>query len=241
MNLMNKSILATLLSSSVLFSLGCNNSEEEVVDASPVVKTVVKKPKPKVKTIVQLIDKLSIDDRIHLDELEAPRVEKSRVALLQFFDALLKCDAASLKNSISAGDRIELDAMINAGLSEQMNTVTRLDLKIGLDPSGSDCVMGVFEIGMDYQVQLWGFQFDGQKSTFTSMPTHPNLVDTLSGNWITSYFALIDKQTQIALQPDAGSSYILAGETDKETNSDSQDDGPSGPPSRPGGPSAPAH
>ena len=239
MNLMNKSILATLLSSSVLFSLGCNNGEEEVVDASPVVKTVVKKPK--VKTIVQLIDELSLDNRIHLDELEAPRVEKSRVALLQFFDALLKCDAASLKNSISAGDRIELDAMINAGLSEQMNTVTRLDLKIGLDPSGSDCVMGVFEIGMHYQVQLWGFQFDGQKSTFTSMPTQPNLVNTLSGNWIKSYFALIDKQTQIALQPDAGSSYVLAGEMDQDTKLGSQDDGPGGPPSRPGGPATPGH
>ena len=238
MNLINKSILTTLLSCSVLFSLGCGG-EEEVVEAPKPIKTVVKKPKP--KTIVQLMDELSIDNRILVDELEAPREEKSRIALLQFFDAMLKSDVASLKNSISMGDRIELEAMINAGLSEYMNTVTRLDLKIGLDPSGSDCVMGVFEIGMDYQVQLWGFQFDGQKSTFTSMATQPNLVDTLSGNWITSYFALIDKQTQIALQPDAGSSYILAGETDKETNSGSQDDGPSGPPSRPGGPATPGH
>jgi hypothetical protein len=223
-----------------LFSLGCSG-EEEVVNASPVVKTAVKKPKPKVKAIVQLIDEFSIDNRIHLDELEAPRVEKSRVVLLQFFDALLKCDAASLKNLISAGDRIELEAMINAGLSEQMNTVTRLDLKIGLDPSGSDCVMGVFEIGMHYQVQLWRFQFDGQKSTFTSMPTQPNLVNTLSGNWIKSYFALIDKQEQIALQPDAGSSYILAGGMDQKTEQGSQGDGPGAPPSRPGGPVTPGH
>ena len=46
MNLINKSILTTLLSSSVLFSLGCGG-EEEVVEAPKTIKTVVKKPKPK--------------------------------------------------------------------------------------------------------------------------------------------------------------------------------------------------
>ena len=239
MNLINKSIFAALLSSSILFSLGCGGEEETVKEPKTVVKTTVKKPKIKAKTINTLKEELSIDNRIHINEMEAPRDEKSRIALLHFFDALLKCDETTLNNSISMNDQLELSAMIASGLPEYMNTVSRLDVKIGLDSSGEDCAMGIFEIGRDYQVQLWYFKNNGQKITFSSISTPPNLVDILSGNWIESYFAFVARQGEIALQPDAGSSYVLAGETDKKIKNDSQNDGPSGPPSRPGGPSAP--
>ncbi len=240
MNQSNKYIVVTILSSMTLFGLGCGG--EEVVEApQPKARTVVKKPKPKARTIEELKEQYGIDGRIYLDELEAPRDEPSRIALLEFFDALLKVDEASLENSISFSDKLELNAMVSAGLAEYMDSVSRLDLKVGINPLGGSCVMGIFEIGMEYQVQLWDFSSDGSAVTFSSLEIPPNLVNTLSGNWIESYYALMDKRAEIALQPDAGASYVLAGETDREAKSDEGGSGPSGPPKRPGGPLSPGH
>ena len=126
----------------MLFNLGCGG-EEPVKEPIVVVKTIVKKPKKKAKTIDVLKEELSIDNRIFVNEMEAPRDEKSRIALLIYFDALLKCDETTLNNLISMDDQLELSAMIASGLPEYMNTVSRLDLKIGLDSSGEDCAMGV--------------------------------------------------------------------------------------------------
>ena len=52
---------------------------------------------------------------------------------------------------------------------------------------------------------------------------------------------MVEEQEKIALQPDAGASYVLAGETDRATQSDDGGGGPSGPPKRPGGPATPGH
>ena len=222
------------------FGLGCGG-EEVVETTQPKPRTVVSKPKPKAKTIEVLKEQYSIDARIHLDELEAPRDETSRIALLEFFDALLKVDEATLENSVSFSDKLELKAMVSAGLADYMDSVSRLDLKVGINPLGGSCVMGVFEIDMDYQVQFWGFSTDGTSITFSSLEIPPNLVNTLSGNWIESYYALMDKRVEIALQPDAGASYVLAGETDRAAKSDDGGSAPSGPPKRPGGPASPGH
>ncbi|MAI67242.1 MAG: hypothetical protein CMJ26_05140 [Phycisphaerae bacterium] len=240
MNLSKKFTVLALISSVTFFGFGCGG--EEVVEApKPKARTVVAKPKPKIKTVDALKDELTIDDRIYFDELEAPRDEPSRVALLEFFNALLSVDEAALQNALSFSDKLELDAMVSAGLAEYMDAVSRVDLKVGLDPAGGSCVMGIFEIGMEYQVQLWNFSGKGKNITFSSLSIPPNLVSTLSGDWIENYFALQAKQAEIALQPDAGASYVLAGETDRAAQSDDDGGGPSGPPKRPGGPAAPGH
>ena len=240
MNQSKKYTVLALLSSAAFFGLGCGG--EEVVEApTPKARTAVAKPKAVVKTVDALKSELGIDDRINIDELEAPRDERSRIALLEFFNALLSVDEATLKNSISFSDKLELEAMISAGLADSMDSVSRLDLKVGLNPNGGSCAMGIFEIGIDYQVQIWNFSPSGETVTFSSLSIPPNLVGTLSGNWIESYFAMVEEQEKIALQPDAGASYVLAGETDRATQSDDGGGGPSGPPKRPGGPATPGH
>ena len=103
--------------------------------------------------------------------------------------------------------------------------------------------MAIYEIGKEYQVQLWYIKNSGQSSTFTAVETPPHLVDKLSGKWIENYFEWKSKQTEIAQQPDEDSSYALAGE--QTSSSGTQGGGtnpgiPGGPPSGPSGPGGPS-
>ena len=104
-----------------------------------------------------------------------------------------------------------------------------------MSPEGRECVMGVFEINLEYQLQIWYFKQEDGVYTFEAVETAPNLVNKLSGDWMSNYFTLRAKQLEIAQQPDEETSYTLAGET---THSDGGLGDGGGPP-RPGGPGGP--
>ena len=229
----SKIVLTVLtLSACVLFGIGCGGEEEsktQVVQERP-----KPPPKPKVKTVAKLAESLSIDSRVQLDENEAPRSEAQRIAILKFFDAMLKSDSDSLKSMMSFKDQLELDAMVNEGLSTSMDEVSLVMLKTGNSPEGRPCVMAIYEIELEYQVQLWFIENTGQEFTFVAVETPPRLVDKLSGKWITNYFEWKSKQTEIAQQPDEETSYALAGESTSSSGNKGGGSEP-GPPSAPGG------
>ena len=232
-------ILAAMLASVSCFGVGCGSGDEQVENPQQVVRTKPKaKPRPKAKTITELQSSLSIDGRILLDELDAPRDEAARIAILQFFNAILNTDVSTLQGMLAINDQIELGVMMDSGLDAYMQNISLVQLQTGSSPEGQSCVLALFEIGLNYQVQMWYYQNSGSGFTFESGSTRPNLVGSLSGNWITNYFELLDKQIEIANQADVGMSYTLAGEA---TTSDSRDSGPR-PPSGPGpqGPRGPA-
>ena len=87
-----KIILTSIVcSASVLFGGGCGGEEKapsKVVQERPKAP-----PRPQARTVEKLVESLSIDPRIQLDELEAPKPEVQRIAILTFFDAMLRADA----------------------------------------------------------------------------------------------------------------------------------------------------
>jgi hypothetical protein len=220
--------------------IGCGSGDEKEKIKAPVVQQrPAAPPKQTARAVDQLATSLSIDDRISLDENEAPRSEQQRIAILKFFNAMLHADSGVLKNMLSYGDQLELDAMIDAGLAQSMDDVSLVVLKTGNSPEGRQCVMAIYEIDMDYQVQLWYLDDSGNGISFTAAGTPPNLVDKLSGNWVQNYFDLKNKRAEIAQQEDEETSYTLAGELTSSDGSlggnDNQQDGPGGP-RGPGGP-----
>ena len=230
-------LTAMVLLAVSMLGLGCG-ADEEKKNQAPVAQTrPTAPPKPTTRTVDQLTSSLSIDDRIYLDEEEAPRKEKQRIAILNFFNAMLLADEGTLKSMLSYGDQLELEAMIESGLSTSMDAVSLIELKTGDSPEGRMCVMAIYEIGMQYQVQLWYLDESGSGITFSAVSTPPNLVNKLSGNWIQNYFELKLKQAEIAQQPDAETSYTLAGEltsSDGKVGSDGSQ--PNNPGKKPGGP-----
>lgn len=237
MNLHKIALVSTLFTGLLLFGVGCG---EEVVEApKPVVKKPKKKPKPKARAVSELAIEHSIDPRIYINEEEAPKDEQSRVAILQFFDAMLKVDTSELKKMLELGDQLTLDTMAQNGLVEQMDSVSFIDVKVGSSPDGRQCLMGVYEIGLDYQVQVWYFTKSGDNFTFVSAGSPPDLANTLRGNWINHFFELKDEMMEIANQPDDDSSYTIFGGSNEGDNSSSGSGRPSPGPSPSPGPRRP--
>ncbi|MEE2912260.1 MAG: hypothetical protein VX436_00485 [Planctomycetota bacterium] len=238
----NKTFLsAVMLVASACFVVGCGGGDEPVEQPKPIVRNTPKaKPRPQAKTVEELQISLSVDDRIILDELDAPRDEASRVAILTFIDAMLRVDAATLKSFLSLQDQTQLQAMIDNNLSSYMGGVSMVQLRTGPSPEGRACVLALYEVGLDYQIQVWYYENTGDGFSFEAGPTRPSLVNKLSGDWIVNYFDQREKQIEIANQPDVEASYTMAGET--TTSNDDMgsggEDRPKGP-RGPGGPSGP--
>lgn len=239
--MMNQNKLSLIFVFSFLsaFLLGCSSEDSATNEPQEVVRTAPKpRPKPKAKTTSDLKSELAIDNRILMEELESPRKEAAKRAVLTFFDAFLRADTQTLKTMMSFNEQLELDSMIENGLVDMMSQVSLLQLQTGSSPESKETVLAVYEIDLDYQVQVWHYLETNGSFMFTAAETPPNLVNRLSGNWLASYFDLKDKQTEIANQQDAESSYILAGEASSEGSDRGQDPGvPRGP--GPGGPSRP--
>ena len=239
--MMNQNKRIALFSCSFLAfaAIGCGGGESEKKIDEPVVQQRPSTaPKPKTRPVDKIASSLSIDDRVYLAENEAPRSEKERIALLQFFDAMLNSDQSKLQSMLAFEDQMELGAMIKSGLEESMENVSLLVLKTGESPEGRKCALAVYEVGMDYQVQMWFYDVSGNSTSFSAVATPPNLVHHLSGNWVTNYFELRDKQAEIAQQPDEETSYTLAGDLTSSGNNNGGSSEPSAPggPGRPGGP-----
>ena len=232
-------VYAAMLAALSCFGVGCGG-DEAVETPQPVVRNIPKaKPRPQAKTVLELHSNLSIDERIFMNELDAPRDEVSRVAVLTFIDAMLNVDTNALGGFLSPQDQVQLQAMVADGLSSYMQQISMVQLSTGSSPDGKSCVLALFEVGLDYQIQVWFYENTGDGFSFKAGPTRPNLVNKLNGDWIVNYFEQRDRQVEIANQPDAGASYTLAGETTTLDDLDAdQKDRPQGP-RGPGGPSGP--
>ena len=229
-NLCKTALTAIILSSFLTVGLGCG---EEVVEApKQVVKAPKRKPKEKVKSIIDLKAELSIDHRVYINEEEAPRDGNARKALLKFFDAMLRTDTATMNPMLDLDDQSQLDAMVKSGMQAEMDTVSFVDVKVGTSSDGRECVMAVYETGMDYQVQVWYFAKSGDSFMFTSENTPPNLANNLRGDWLTHFFEIKDEMIEIANQPDDDTSYTIFGGS---SEGDSESPAPRRPRTNPGG------
>jgi hypothetical protein len=233
-------VFAGMLAALSCFGVGCGGDDEAVETTQPVVRIIPKaKPRPQAKTVTELHASLSIDERVFMSELDAPRDEASRVAVLTFIDAMLNVDTNALGGFLSPQDQAQLQAMVADGLSSYMQQISMVQLSTGSSPDGKSCVLALFEVGLDYQIQVWFYENRGDGFSFEAGPTRPNLVNKLNGAWIENYFEQRDRQVEIANQPDAGASYTLAGETTTLDDLDAgQKERPQGP-RGPGGPSGP--
>lgn len=235
---MNHKILTvTMLCATIVLS-GCGG-EEEVVETKPVVKAQPKAPKvPPKKNLSDVASEVNADVRIVWTDEENSESNAEREAIFRFFTAFLQNDHALLRPMLSPADQLELGTLADAtNLSETLNSVTRVDIRTGSDlASGKSCVVAVYEIGMDYQPQLWSFEESNGAVVFTSLESPPGLMDQLSGDWIKSYFKgreeLLAKEGIL----DQSSSYQLAGEGTTSTSGGGSPNKPGGPPSMPGNP-----
>ena len=73
-------------------------------------------------------------------------------------------------------------------------------------------MLGIYEVGLEYQPQFWSFNEESGTIVFTSLGTPPGLVARLSGDWIKEYFKGKEALFAQADDEDQDSSYQLAGD-----------------------------
>jgi len=186
---------------------GCGKKEEPVVEAPPPPPPPPPPAAPKFTPIATLMTSLNIDERVRLPEEKAPDNDAARTAVLQFFDAFVRGDAASLAGMLSDDDRAELERLEKEGLwAKAVEGVQRVDLQTGQADDGMGhartVVLALFYTGGDFQPQLWAYQ-SGPSPSFSAEPTPPNIENQLSGeDWIAAWYKILADERTKADEPD---------------------------------------
>lgn len=228
-----------------LFS-GCG---EEPPPPAPVVKRAPAPPPPpkvvvpQVTSISDLMAQYNIDDRVNLQEADAPATDEQRIAVLLFFDAFARGDAASVGELLSAPDQIQLERMTKSDeWAKVTDDIFGIDVCAGTSPTGDTVVLGVFMVGDSFQPTLWTYEVTGDPSnggaTFDAEPTPPNVINLLSGTmqqWIQEWYAILGKELARAQEMDEEIEIPTQDFTEEEESAGGNPGGPGGGPGGGGG------
>lgn len=181
---------AGLAIGSLLFASGCSKKEEPKVE---VVQQEEAPPPPPQPTAVDLFAQHNIDPRISIAQDEVPIDEQNPevgtqklVAVLKFFDAMVRGSDQRLKPMLAASDQAVLAQLVQAGTFQNAaKGVSRVVLGCGIFQLGfesSDAVFALMQTGSRFEAQLWTFKLDDQgNATFDAVATPPDILMKLTG------------------------------------------------------------
>jgi hypothetical protein len=156
---------------------------------------------------------------VRLTEEQAPDNDPARVAVLQFFDSVVRGDASVVGGLLADPDRNELERMQKDGSwSRATEGISRVDLRTGQNPDGVPVVLALFHTTASFQPQLWTY-VTTPTAEFAAEPSPPNIVDQLSGDdWIAGWYKILNDELVKAEEPDE--KIVI-----KSVNKDEQGDG----------------
>lgn len=169
---------------------GCKKKEPpppEVVEAPP------PPPPPPQPTVAELMKLHDIDPRIILAEDEKPgddgnpeRGTQKTLAVLKFFDAMVRGQDERLRPMLAAADQKVLAELVQQGLfAPAAQAVTRVAIGCGVlqTPLGAnEAVFALVQTGTRFDAQLWTFEVDDMgNARFDAQPTPPEILRHLSG------------------------------------------------------------
>lgn len=183
---------------------GCGKEPEKTVVAPPPPPPPPPPPAPTVTSVADLMAQLSIDDRVVLDESEAPSTTEERVAVLTFFDGFARGDTSTIGSMLSLLDRAELDDVATTDAwNATIDGIEEIELETGSGPFGEKCVLALYDVDGDFQVQLWYYEGSGQDFQFQAAASPPDILDKLSGDdWIARWHELLDEERELAAELD---------------------------------------
>jgi hypothetical protein len=239
------SMLSGFATAAVVLSIGlagCGGGEAEVV--APPVKVVRKPPPPPppaLTPISDLMTRLSIDERVDLPEADAPGNDEDRIAVLEFFDAFARADGDALRPMMTLADQMELMALIESGIwASSLEDLGRISIVTGLSPYGQECALAIFEVGHDFEPQLWYYSSTGAGYEFEAALTPPDMMDRLSGaDWIAAWHKILEEELALAHLPDEDLTLAQKNLDEQEDDEGSAPQAPSGAIGRPSGPITP--
>ncbi len=188
------------------FAGGCSKEEEQVVVAPPPPPPPPPPAAPTVTPIEQLMAEMNIDPRVSLPEDKAPDNDIDRRAVLSFFDGFARGNDKAVATMLPETDRPQLVALVDSGAwKDTTGRITKIDVQCGTSPLSDKCALAVVEVkggGDAFQPQLWTYHTGDESPTFEAVPTPPGILDRLSGDWISRWFAILEEELALADKPD---------------------------------------
>ncbi len=234
-------LIAGLALGVMLLPAACKKKEEPppvVVEAPP------PPPPPPQPTVEELMAKYNIDpritiaaDEIPVDEQSPENATKKLVAVLQFFDAMVRGSDAKLKPMLASADQAVLAELVQQGLfAPAAKAVSRVligcgNLQMGFE--SSEAVFALIQSGSGFEAQLWSFAPEGEGFVFTAAPTPPDVLMHLSGTKagprIRQWGELIKAKLDEAKRPDEVIEMPSVDYTEPSTETDAGGGAPSQP------------
>ncbi|MBX3355739.1 MAG: hypothetical protein KF724_08575 [Phycisphaeraceae bacterium] len=199
----------------ILFTSGCKKKEEP---PPVVVQDEAPPPPPPQPTPTDLFAKYNIDpritiapDEIPVDEQDPERGTQKLVAVLQFFDAMVRGSDDRLRPMLASADQQVLAQLVQSGqFQSAAGAVTRVLLGCGTFQLGfetSDAVFALIQSGSRIEPQLWTFTLDENgKATFDAVPAPPDILMRLTGTKaaprIRQWAQVLKEKMDEALKPD---------------------------------------
>jgi hypothetical protein len=216
---------------------GCTKEEEQVVVAPPPPPPPPPPPAPTVTPIEQLMAEMNIDPRVELPEDKAPDNDVDRRAVLSFFDAFARGNDRAVGQMLPDSDRPQLQTIVESGAwKDTTSHIGKINVQCGSGPTGDKCALAVFEVEADgemFQPQLWLYNTDDeQQPQFEAVASPPGIMDRLTGDWITTWFDILEEEMRLASAPDE--EHTIAQRDLDEDEADPTGSSGSGAPSAPG-------
>ena len=186
-----------------LAGLGCESEPPPPPPQTRRASTPLPPPAPTLKSVATLMEELRIDERVVLPPNEAPGTNEERIALLEFFDAFARGDAEALGSMLSPLDRMELEAMVEAGVWDKASAdISSIEIQTGENSLGQNCALAVIEVNWEFEPQLWYYTVEGDSRIFEAAPAPPGILDELSGDWIAAWHRILEEEMALAMVPD---------------------------------------
>ena len=180
---------------------------EEEAPPAPIVRAAPTPPPPPepeitVKSIAELMKEHNIDERVQLEESAAPETTEKRVAVLKFWNAFAKSDAAYAGSHLSDLDRKVLDGLSKSGAwTATTSKISTIEVQCKDDGEGF-ATFAVITADAAEQPMLFDAVMSSAEATFTAFPGPPDIIDHLSGEdsigaWKTYVDGLFEKYANL--------------------------------------------
>lgn len=252
--------LRTLLASVTLALAACGGGSSDEANNAPPPPPPPPKQEVVVESVADVMKRLGIDRRVKMDETERPNSGDANTdlkrleAVLTFFDAMVKGDAARVKPMLSKADQATLELMMSDGQWEKATgSIDRVTVGCCSGAEPETCMaLAIYTSGDRFDPQLWTVR-TAEATSFEAMPQPPGIMEQLKGSKaeprVQQWTKILKDQVDRSKQPDekvelAQQDRSIGGEGGSEGESSpgapSAPEGPKGPGKRkPGGPSVP--
>ncbi len=111
---------------------------------------------PPATSIEDLIAQYGIDERVWMDERQAPQTDEERIGLLKFFDAFARGRADQLKPYFGDIEQEELAHLEASGQLARLSTdIEGIEIRMGVTNEGRAAVLGLYELADRIEGQMW--------------------------------------------------------------------------------------